>query len=78
MQSHTAQKIKFTIKDFFSKCDQICSFLRIWSHFQKKPLMKNLIFCAVLNSVQALTHITFICLKSTIEKLKRLVKYVQS
>ena len=27
----TAQK--FSIKDFFSKCDQILSFLRIWSHF---------------------------------------------
>ena len=28
----TAQKVKFSIKDFFSKCDQIWSFLRIWSH----------------------------------------------
>ena len=27
--SDTAQKMKFSIKDFFSKCDQICSFLRI-------------------------------------------------
>ena len=26
---HTAQKMKFSIKDFFSKCDQIRSFLRI-------------------------------------------------
>ena len=26
----TAQKMKFTIENFFSKCDQICSFLRIW------------------------------------------------
>ena len=25
----TAQKMKFSIKDFFSKCDQILSFLRI-------------------------------------------------
>ena len=25
----TAQKMKFTIENFFSKCDQICSFLRI-------------------------------------------------
>ena len=25
----TAQKMKFSIKDFFSKCDQIRSFLRI-------------------------------------------------
>ena len=28
--TNTAQKMKFSIKDFFSKCDQICSFLRIW------------------------------------------------
>ena len=25
----------FSIKDFFSKCDQIHSFLRIWSHLLK-------------------------------------------
>ena len=24
---NTAQKIKFCIKDFFSKCDRVCSFL---------------------------------------------------
>ena len=33
---HTAQKIKFTIKSFFSKCDQIYRKLRIWSHLLKK------------------------------------------
>ena len=43
---HTAQKIKFSIKEFFSKCDQIHSFLRIWSHLMKKSLMENF-FCAV-------------------------------
>ena len=36
--------MKFSIKDFFSKCDQICSFLWIWSHLLKKPLMENFIF----------------------------------
>ena len=36
------KKMKFSIKDFFSKCDQIHSFLRIWSHLPKKPLMKSL------------------------------------
>ena len=45
--SSAAQKMKFCIKDFFSKCDQIRSFLRIWSHLLKKSLMENLIFCAV-------------------------------
>ena len=29
----TAPKMKLSIKDFFSKCDQICSFLQIWSKF---------------------------------------------
>ena len=43
----TAQKMKFSFKDFFSKCDQSRSFLRIWSHLLKKSLMKNFIFCAV-------------------------------
>ena len=43
--------MKFSIKDFFSKCDQIRSFfrssLRIWSHLLEKSLMENFIFCAV-------------------------------
>ena len=43
----TEQKLKFSIKDFFSKFDQIRSFLRIWSHLLNKSLMENLIFCAV-------------------------------
>ena len=41
------KKMKFPIKNFFSKCDQICIKLRIWSHFLKKFLMENFIFCAV-------------------------------
>ena len=44
----TAQKINFSIKDFFSKCDQIRSFLRIWSHLLKKSLMEKFTFSAVL------------------------------
>ena len=43
----TAQKMKFFIKDFFSKYDQICKKLPIWSHLLKKCLMENFIFCAV-------------------------------
>ena len=39
--------MKFSTQDFFSKCDQICRKLRIWSHLLKKSLMENLIFCAV-------------------------------
>ena len=40
----TAQKIKFSIKDLFSKCDQIRRKLRIWSHLLNKSLMENFIF----------------------------------
>ena len=38
----------FSIKEFYSKCDQIRSFLRIWSYLLKKSLMENAIFCAVV------------------------------
>ena len=44
----TAPEMKFYIKDFFSKCDQIRRKLRIWSHVLKKPLMENFIFCAAV------------------------------
>ena len=43
----TAQKMKFSINDFFCKCDQIRSLLWIWSHLLKKSLMENFIFCAI-------------------------------
>ena len=36
--------MKFFIKDFFSKYDQIYSFVRIWSHLLKKFLMESFIF----------------------------------
>ena len=39
--------MKFSIKDFSSKCDPIRSFLRIGSHLLKKSLMENFIFCVV-------------------------------
>ena len=45
--ANTEQKKKFFIKDFFSKCDQICSKQQIWSHLLKKFLMQKFIFCAV-------------------------------
>ena len=37
------------MKDFFSKCDQIRSFLQIWLHLLKKSLMEN-IFCSVVST----------------------------
>ena len=36
--------MKFSIKDFFSRCDKIRSLLQIWSNLLKKSLMENLIF----------------------------------
>ena len=43
----TAQKIKFSIKDFFSKCDQIHRKLQILPYLLKKSLTENFIFFAV-------------------------------
>ena len=39
--------MKFSIKDFFSKCDQIRRKLWIWLHLLEKSLKENFIFCAV-------------------------------
>ena len=48
---YTVQKIKFSIKDFFSQCDQIRRKLPIWSHLLKKSLMENFIFlCSATKS----------------------------
>ena len=44
---NTAQKMKFSIKGSFSKCDQIHNKLRIRSHVLKKSFMENFMFCAV-------------------------------
>ena len=41
------QKIKLSIKDFFSKCEQIDTKLWICSHLPKKSLMERFLFCAV-------------------------------
>ena len=46
---YTAQKIKFPIKDFYSKCDQTV----VWSHLLKKSLLENFMFCAVLTADQS-------------------------
>ena len=40
---NAAQKMRFSIKDFLSKCEK----LRIWSHLLKKSLAENFIFCAL-------------------------------
>ena len=45
------KKMKFSIKGFFSKCDQIGRKLQIWSHLLRKFLMVNFIFCAVIYQI---------------------------
>ena len=40
LQYFTAQKMKLSIKNFFSKCDQIRRKLHIWSHLMKNSLME--------------------------------------
>ena len=39
--------MKFSVNDFFSKCDQIRRRMRIWSHLLMKFLMEKFIFCVV-------------------------------
>ena len=49
--------MKFLIKDFFSKCDQIRRKLWIWSHLLKKSLMEKFIFYVVKASFIILLNI---------------------
>ena len=75
----TAQKMKFSIKDFFSNCDQIHSFLRIWSPLLEKSLMENFTFCAascgahnpIFSMEPIVTVNTFHCVKFEIYILSR-------
>ena len=48
----TAQKITFSIKDFFSKCVEIRSFFGIWSHLLKKSLMENFFAVYIMSYVR--------------------------
>ena len=43
LATHTAQKMKFSIKVFFSKCNQIRRKLRILSHLLKKFSTENFV-----------------------------------
>ena len=53
----TAQKMKFSIQDFFRKCDQIRRKLQILSHLLKKSLTENFIF--LWNAYQIAVHFFF-------------------
>ena len=43
--------MKFSVKDFFNKCDQIRSFLWIWSYLLKNPKWKTQFFVQCKKSV---------------------------
>ena len=40
--ANAAQKMKISLMDFFSKCDQILKKLRIWSHLLNESLMEKI------------------------------------
>ena len=63
--------MKFSFKDFFSKCEQIRNKLQIWSLLVKKSLMKNFIFLAVYYSVS----LNAACLFGSFKIV--LMKYIQ-
>ena len=48
--------MKFSIKNYFSKCDQIRKKLRIWLHLLKKSLMENYIFVQWWYHVKSSTY----------------------
>ena len=79
----TAQKVKFHIKDLVSKCDQIPSFLRVWSHLLKKSLMENFIFlcsvCCMKEIIfQVITPKNFIVVFRFILKLFIFIHYTKN
>ena len=52
--------MKFSVKNFFSKYEQILSFLRLYSYLLKKSLKENLIFCSA-TLVLLFAGCTFYC-----------------
>ena len=53
--------MKFSIKGFFSKCDQIRNFLRIWSHLLKKISNGKLHFlCSEIENIDYIVTKLFI------------------
>ena len=55
------KKIKFSVKDFFSRCDQVRRNLRSWSHLLKKWLMENSIFLCSVNKCYYWIIMYFLC-----------------
>ena len=61
--------MKFSIKDFFSKCDQIRRKLFNWSHLLKISFTENFSFCAVVNT--RLAYFTWTCLAILLTNFSR-------
>ena len=54
--------MKISMKDFFSKYDQIRRKVQIWPHLVEKFLMENFIFYAVMpDGKKKVTHIKQTC-----------------
>ena len=62
--------MKFSIKDFYSKCDQVSKKLRIWSHLLKKLLVENFTFCALSITVLRAVYGTIFYFSTTEKLLK--------
>ena len=73
IQSLCKKEMRFSIKDFFSKCHQVRRKLRIWSHLLKKSLMENFIFCAV-NAVRLESYKSIKISKHLFNKFSNIVK----
>ena len=54
--TYTAQKMKFSIMDFFNKCDQIHGKLPIYLHLLKKSLTENFVFLCSKVMFRKVTH----------------------
>ena len=65
---YNAPKMKFSIKDFFSKCDQIHSFLQIWSHLFTEEIFNGKLhfLCSVKITADRLDQFTIILLNVNI------------
>ena len=71
------QKMKFSIKDFYSKYDRIRRKLCIWSYLLQKSLMENFIFCAVYFEVEPMLQNLLVLFERTrgtpVKRLKAVV-----
>ena len=74
--TYTTQKMKFSMKSFFSKCDQIHRKLCIWSHLLKTSLKENFICCAVVITNDLLPHhILLIYLKMDFSSVSNVLSF---